>query len=56
VFIIKEQHMNAEVINVKVVPLNAKQARGYLMSVEALCMLLTSANLLQPKSTQRAKY
>jgi hypothetical protein len=48
--------MKAKVVKIKIVPLNAKQARGDLMSVEALCMLLISANLLQPKSIQRGKY
>jgi len=48
--------MKTEVVKVNVVPLNAKQTRGDLMSVEALCMLLISANMLQPTSTQRGKY
>jgi hypothetical protein len=48
--------MKTEVVDLEAVPLHAKQARedlevNYCMSVEALCMLLMSTNLLQPTSS-----
>jgi predicted transcriptional regulator of viral defense system len=54
--IINERHIKTEVVKIKAVPLFAKQSRGDLMSAEAFCMLLITANLLQPTSTQRGKY